>query len=160
MIFVLLSFLPLLFHFSYLLQAWRSSRLDQWDWIFYLAGIPAAIWVLRKETLGKCDYRALFLLIPMLCFTAGGRIHHINALLIFSAVGVIFSVIWLLGSWPVAYRILPPAVILLLESVCNCLSVARSHTLCLASKPRDVDGTDCGDDKSQRLHIRKNGQGR
>ena len=114
MIFILLSFLPLLFHFPYLLQAWRSSRLDQWDWIFYLAGIPAAIWVLRKETLGKCDYRALFLLIPMLCFTAGGKIHHINALLIFSAVGVIFSVIWLLGSWPVAYRILPPAVILLL----------------------------------------------
>ena len=102
-IFALFAFVPLCWHSPYLLQAWRSSRLDQWDWIFYLAAIPAAIWAMRKETLGKCDFYALFLLIPMLCLTFGESFHHINALLIISAVGVIFSAVWLLGSWTAAY---------------------------------------------------------
>ena len=113
-IFILLSFVPLCLHSPYLLQAWRSSRLDQLDWIFYLAAVPAAIWAMRKEKLGECDFYALFLLIPMLCLTAGEKVHHINAILIISAVGVLFSAIWLMGSWRVAYRILPAAVILLL----------------------------------------------
>ena len=113
-ILILLGFGPLCLHSPYLLQAWRSSRLDQWDWVFYLASIPAAIWAMRKEKLGKCDFYALFLLIPMLFLTAGGNVHHINAVLIISAVGVLFSAIWLLGSWGIAYRILPAAVILLL----------------------------------------------
>ena len=113
-IFTLLAFVPLCLHSPYLLQAWRSSRLDQWDWIFYLAAIPAAIWAMRKEKLGKCDFYALFLLIPMLYLTFGESFHHINALLIISAVGVIFSAVWLLGSWTAAYRILPAAVILLM----------------------------------------------
>ena len=111
---ILLSFLPLLLHSPYLWQAWRGSRLDQWDWIFYLAAIPAAIWALRKEKLGKCDFYALFLLIPMLCLTFGESFHHINALLIISAVGVIFSAVWLLGSWAMAYKILPVAILVLL----------------------------------------------
>ena len=113
-IFTLLAFVPLCLHSPYLLQAWRSSRLDQWDWIFYLAAVPAAIWAMRKEKFGKCDFYALFLLIPMLCLTFGESFHHINALLIISAVGVIFSAVWLLGSWTAAYRILPAAVILLM----------------------------------------------
>ena len=113
-IFTLLAFVPLCLHSSYLLQAWRSSRLDQWDWIFYLAAVPAAIWAMRKEKFGKCDFYALFLLIPMLCLTFGESFHRINALLIISAVGVIFSAVWLLGSWTAAYRILPAAVILLM----------------------------------------------
>ena len=113
-IFILLAFVPLGLHSPYLLQAWRSSRLDQWDWIFYLVAVPAAIWAMRKEKLGKCDFYALFLLIPMLCLTFGESFHHINALLIISAVGVIFSAVWLLGSWTAAYRILPAAVILLM----------------------------------------------
>ena len=50
----------------------------------------------------------------MLCLTFGESFHHINALLIISAVGVIFSAVWLLGSWTAAYRILPAAVILLM----------------------------------------------
>jgi hypothetical protein len=50
----------------------------------------------------------------MLCLTAGGKVHHINAVLIISAVGVIFSMVWLVGSWRMAYRVLPAAIILLL----------------------------------------------
>ena len=113
-IFMLLAFVPLGWHSPYLFQAWSSSRLDQYDWIFYLAAVPAAIWALQKEKSGKYDFYALFLLIPMLVLTAGETLHHINALLIMSAVVVIFSAIWLLWSWTTAYRVLPAAVILLL----------------------------------------------
>ena len=113
-LFVLLSFAPLCFHAPYLLQAWSSSRLDHWDWIFYLASIPAAAMAVRKEKFGKFDFYALFLLFPMLFLTAGKGIHHINALCIASAAGVIFSTVWLLGSWQMAYKLLPAAIILLL----------------------------------------------
>ncbi|MBR7104139.1 MAG: hypothetical protein IKC65_04290 [Lentisphaeria bacterium] len=112
--FMLLSFLPLCLHSPYLLQAWRSSRLDRWDWIFYLTAIPAAVWALRKVKTGKLDFYALFLLLPSLFLTAFPSFHHIHALSVASAVGVIFSAVWLLGAWPFAYRLLPAAVILLL----------------------------------------------
>ena len=111
---LLLSVVPLAVHSPYLLQAWSSSRLDHWDWIFYLAAIPAAAWAAHKEKLEKCDFFALFLLIPMLLLTVGGSYHHINAILTASAVGVIFAAVWLLGAWKIAYRILPAAMIMLL----------------------------------------------
>ena len=110
----LLALVPLGMHFSYLIQAWSGSRLDRWDWIFYLAAVPAAAWALRKVKWGKCDFYALLLLVPMLLLTAGESLHHINAIAVAAAVGVIFAVIWLLGSWQMAYRVLPAAVILLL----------------------------------------------
>ncbi|MBR2873960.1 MAG: exosortase-associated EpsI family protein [Lentisphaeria bacterium] len=113
-VFILLSILPLCFHAPYLLQAWSSSRLDHWDWIFYLAAVPAAVWALRSQKMEKCDFYALFLLIPMLFLTVGTSFHHINALAVASAAGVIFCTVWLLGAWALAYRILPAAFILLL----------------------------------------------
>lgn len=116
MFFFPLAFLPLILHSPYLYQAWNGSRLDRWDWIFYLAGIPAAIWALRSQKPGKCDFYALILLLPMFLLTAGSSFHHINALAVAAAVGVIFSTIWLLGSWPLAYRMLPAAVTVLLAT--------------------------------------------
>ena len=113
-ILILLSFIPLILHSPYLYQAWSSSRLDRWDWIFFLMCIPAAVWAAYKEKMGKCDFYALFLLLPMLLLTAGGSLHHINALSVASAAGVVFSAVWLLGSWSFSYKILPAAVILLL----------------------------------------------
>ncbi|MBE6384048.1 MAG: exosortase-associated EpsI family protein [Lentisphaerae bacterium] len=113
-ILIILSFLPLCFHSPYLWQAWNGSRLDHWDWIFYLAAVPAAVWALRSQKMEKCDFYALFLLIPMLFLTAGTSFHHINALAVASAAGVIFCTVWLLGAWALAYRILPAAFILLL----------------------------------------------
>ena len=65
-IFILLSFLPLVIHSPYLLQAWSGSRLDHWDWIFYLLTIPAIFLSCRNEKAEKCDFTALFLLLPML----------------------------------------------------------------------------------------------
>ena len=111
---ILLSFLPLLLHSPYLLQAWRSSRLDKLDWIFYLLTIPAALWAIRKEKIGKCDHFAWILLIPVSFLAFAYPLHHIHALSIAAAVGVIFAMTWLLASWSFAYRILPAAFILLL----------------------------------------------
>ena len=113
-IFIILSFSALCIHSPYLLQAWQGSRLDRWDWIFYLTAIPAALWALRSQKIGKCDYFALFMLLPMLLLTAGKSFHHVNALAVASAVGVIFAAVWLAGSWRLAYSILPAAFIMLL----------------------------------------------
>ena len=112
-ILILISILPLGLHSPYLLQAWSGSRLDHWDWLFYLISIPAAVWVLRKERPGKCDFYAFAVLLPMLILTLGDSLHHINALAVASSVGVIFSVVWLAWSWQSAYRLLPVALILL-----------------------------------------------
>lgn len=114
---LLLSFLPLALQLPYLFQAWSSSRLDHWDWIFYLSTIPAAVWAVWKiqpEKIKKCDFYALFLLIPVLCPAVIPEIHHINALAVAASVVVVFSTVWLLYSWQLAYRLLPVAVILLL----------------------------------------------
>ena len=108
------SALPLCLHSPYLLQAWNSSRLDKWDWIFYILAIPAVISAVRISKPGKSDYYALLLLLPMLFLTATPSLHHINALSIASAVGVIFATAWLLYSWQLACRVLPAAVIVLL----------------------------------------------
>ena len=110
----LLSFLPLCCHSPYLLQAWMGSRLDRWDWIFFLISIPASLWAVRGKKMGKCDFSALLLLLPMLLLTGGGAFHHINALSVASAAGVIFAALWLLGSWSLAYCLLPAAVLMLL----------------------------------------------
>ena len=108
------SFLPVCFHMPYLFRAWNSSRLDQWDWIFFVLALPAALWAVRTEKTGKCDPRALLLLLPMLFLTATGPFHHINALCVASAAGTLFAAVWLLYSWNFAFRVLPAAIMLLL----------------------------------------------
>ena len=114
LLFVILSFLPLCLHFSYLLQAWQSSRLDRWDWLFFTAAIPAAAWALNSLKAGKKDFFALFLLLPALFLTAGVSFHHINALAIAAAAGVIFASVWLCFSWNFAYALLPAVFVMLL----------------------------------------------
>lgn len=111
---ILLSFLPLVFHSPYLWAAWQGSRLDHWDWIYYLMSAGAAVWAVRSQKIGKCDFFALFLLLPSLFLSCWSSLHHINALAVAASAGVIFSAVWLLGSWVLAYNILPAAVILLL----------------------------------------------
>lgn len=108
------SILPLCLQMPYLHSAWRNSRLDHWDWLFYLAGIPAIVWAARKEKTNRCDWWALVLLIPMLFLSLTSKIHHINALAAASAVVFIFAAVWLIGSWHYAYRILPVTMLVLL----------------------------------------------
>ena len=114
LILVLISCLPLCLRFPYLFQAWTGSRLDKLDWIFYLLAVPVMIWAVQKEKRQKCDFYALFLLVPMLFLALAAPLHHINALSGAAAVGGIYGSVWLLYSWQFAYRTLPAFFILLL----------------------------------------------
>ena len=71
--------IPLCLHVPYLINAWRYSRLDQFDGIFYLVGIISFIFSIKKEQAKKCDYWSLFLLFPMLFLSLTTPFHHINA---------------------------------------------------------------------------------
>lgn len=111
---MLVSAIPLIMQIPYLLSAWCGSRLDQWDWIFYLLTIPAVVLASDKKKNGKCDYLALLLLIPMLFLSLATPVHQINAVAAAAAVIVIFAAVWLLYSWKFACRLLPAAMILFL----------------------------------------------
>ena len=111
---MLCSVIPLIMQTPYLISAWRSSRLDQWDWIYYLLALTAMLWAFSKEKVGKYDYQALFLLLPMIFIALTPAYHKVNALAVAGSVGCIFAAIWAIGSWHLACRILPAAVILLM----------------------------------------------
>jgi hypothetical protein len=113
-IFMLLSAIPLCLHIPYLLSAWGSSRLDQWDWMFYLLTIPAGFAACRKTETDKHDKTALLLLVPALVLALTDSFYRINALGIAASSVCIFAAVWLLYSWRLAGRVLPAAVILLL----------------------------------------------
>ena len=113
-IFIVCSCVPLVLHSPYLVSAWRTSRLDQWDWLFYLLAFPAAWFGLRKERAGKADWSALALLIPAAGLALTTVFHKINAVGIAASVLCIFAAVWLTASWRIACRQLPAAVILLL----------------------------------------------
>jgi hypothetical protein len=113
-ILIFLSVFPLLFHAPYLYSAWRGSRLDQWDWIYYILAIPALFFAARSEKMEKYDYTALLLIVPSFFITMLTPWHHINILGVAFAVGLIFGMIWLAGSWKFAYRLMPAMVILVL----------------------------------------------
>ena len=89
------SILPLCLQMPYLHSAWRNSRLDHWDWLFYLAAIPAIGWALHKEKPARHDWWALLLLLPMLLLSLTSKIHHINALAAASSVVFLFAAAWL-----------------------------------------------------------------
>ena len=55
-ILMFISAVPLFLHSPYLLQAWCGSRLDHWDWIFYILAAVAAVLAVRQEKIEKCDY--------------------------------------------------------------------------------------------------------
>ena len=113
-ILMFISAVPLFLHSPYLLQAWCGSRLDHWDWIFYILAAVAAVLAVRQEKIEKCDYYGLLLLIPMLFLTFSTTWHNVNALGVAAAAGVIYAVCWFCGSWKFAYNLLPAAIILLL----------------------------------------------
>ena len=108
------SAILLIMQIPYLFSAWSGSRLDHWDWIFYLLSIPAAILATDRKKIGKCDYWALLFLLPVLFLGLTAPVHQINALAAASSVAVIFAAAWLLYSWNFASRMLPVAMILLL----------------------------------------------
>ena len=113
-ILLFLSAVPLVCQIPYFIQAWTGSRLDHWDWIYYLLGIGAMTWALYERKPGKFDWRGICLLVPMLILTFSTPYHQINALSIAAGVGVIFAAAWSLGAWAFAYALLPAVIILLL----------------------------------------------
>ena len=114
LLFLIVSAVPLALQIPYLVSAWRNSRLDQWDWIFYLAAIPAMLYAARKKAGIKWDLGALFLLIPMLGLALGIPFHKVNALGVAASVMVIFAAVWLGYSRRTAGALLPGTVIMLL----------------------------------------------
>ena len=107
------SIIPLCLQIPYLVSAWSASRLDQWDWIFFITAIPAIIWAAKKEKIYNCDWMALLVVIPMLLLSLSASFHHINALAVASSILLIFTTVWLLASWNFAYKLLPATIILL-----------------------------------------------
>ncbi|MBR7144055.1 MAG: hypothetical protein IKD10_03855 [Lentisphaeria bacterium] len=113
-ILLVLSAVPLACQTPYFIQAWSSSRLDHWDWLYYLLGIGAMVWVLYDRKPGKFDWRGIVLLLTMLILTFSTPYHQINALSIAAGVGVIFAAAWSIGAWAFAHALLPAVIILLL----------------------------------------------
>ncbi|MBO7741319.1 MAG: hypothetical protein J6S21_02080, partial [Victivallales bacterium] len=113
-IFMFCSLLPLCLQIPYLLSAWRFSRLDQWDALFYLLAVPAAAYAVRKAEISHWDRRALFPAVPLLLLALGTPWHQTHALAIAASALFIFTAVWLAASWSFAYRLLPAILILLL----------------------------------------------
>ncbi|MBO5723617.1 MAG: exosortase-associated EpsI family protein [Lentisphaeria bacterium] len=111
---MLCSLIPLCLQIPYLLSAWRSSRLDQWDWIFYLLAVPAVVLAVRRRKMEQWDYHALVPGIGTLFLVLTTPYHKINALAAASAVVFIFAIVWGTSSWNFACRLLPAVMIVLL----------------------------------------------
>lgn len=120
----LLVFLP---NLAYLFQAWRSSRLDSWDWIFYLLSIPALIWSARETTLKKHDHWGWLLLLPAAILLFGRSWHQINAFGVLGSVALGWSMSWIFGGWEFAFRLLPAFLILTLGT--PSLTYQMSHRM-------------------------------
>lgn len=108
------SVIPLILQIPYLVSAWSNSRLDRWDWVFYLLATAAFFPVFQKNRIGKSDCSALFLLLPALFLALTPFYHNVNALAAASSVVCIFAAAWLIASWQFACCLLPATVILLL----------------------------------------------
>ena len=113
-ILLICSLIPLTFQGKYLFTSWVNSRLDHWNWIFYLLATLAIIFTYKKEKIGKYDYKALPLAIVMLILSFSVYFHKINALSVASSIAFIFTYSWFIASWSFASNLLPVIAILAL----------------------------------------------
>ena len=120
------SFIPSL---PYLAQAWKSSRLDSWDWIFFLLTIPAFIWAVQKNRPEKWDFRALFIAVPTLIPVLAKNFHNIHALSVIGCVFFVWSVTFFAGGWNFAYRVLPCFLLLALGTPSSSYRLAQMLAL-------------------------------
>ena len=95
---ILLSFLIYIPSANYLIQAWESSRLDSYDWIFYLLTIPAAAWSVYKNRCEKSDWKAVFIAVPALIAALLKNFHYVNALSIIGCAVFVWSTTFCLLS--------------------------------------------------------------
>ena len=91
---------PLLLKSGYLLEAWRHSPLDRWDWCFFLlAGIlTAAGWKRIRNWAGRPDWRGLWFLLPAVAVWGAGIVKQVNAVQTGGALLILFSSLFVLGG--------------------------------------------------------------
>lgn len=115
----ILASMPFLSKFPYMVNAWRTSPMDRFDWIFVLwfAGLAGCALVseLRAGRNSSPDWLAL----PAVILTAGGFLcattfWDIHALAIGSGILLSWATLWLLWGWPTAWRLLFAYGVLLL----------------------------------------------
>ena len=132
-ILILLSFACFIPSAPYLWEAWRSSRLDGWDWIFYLLTIPAVCCAIHKNPCGKWDYRAIGVAVLALIMVLARNVHHINALCVIGSGLFVWSAAWGVGGWNFAYRLLPCLLLLLLGTPSSSYRLAQLFSLSTAA---------------------------
>ena len=130
---ILLSFVIFIPSVPYLRAAWYGSRLDGWDWIFYLLTIPAAGYAMHKNVCGKWDFRAIFAAVPALMLALAKDVHHIHALSVIGSGFFVWSAAWGVGGWNFAYRLLPCLLLLLLGTPSSTYRLAQLFSLSSAA---------------------------
>ncbi len=106
---------PLLLKSGYLLEAWRHSPLDRWDWCFFLlAGIlTAAGWKRIRNWAGRPDWRGLWFLLPAVAVWGAGIVKQVNAVQTGGALLILFSSLFVLGGVRLFSGMLPILLIAL-----------------------------------------------
>ena len=124
-----LSLPVLIINVPYLVSAWKSSRLDHYDWIFYMLGVAVIVWMWKKHTPEKLDLHALFAAVPALLLVVFKSYHQINALSVAGGVVFIWSLTYLTCGWKFAFRLLPGFIICLLGTPSSSYRMAQVLTV-------------------------------
>ena len=127
-----LSLPVLIANVPYLVSAWKSSRLDHYDWIFYLLAIVYIVWACKKHSPEKWDLHALLVTIPALLLVVCKPLHQVNALSVAGGVMFIWSLTYLIGGWNLAIRLLPGFIICLLGTPSSSYRLAQLLTVSTA----------------------------
>ena len=137
-ILIFASFLGFLPNVRYLYQAWSHSRLDSFDWIFYLIGLGAIIWGMKDNRPGKLDFSALVTAFISLLLIVGKNYYHVNALSVLGSIGFAWSISCFVGGWAFGYRLLPGFCILVLGTPSSSYYMAKlfmiSASVCIIFK--------------------------
>lgn len=110
------ALLPLMLKSEYLLNAWRYSPLDRWDWcFFFLAGILTILGRKKIREWADCaDWRGLWFALPAVAIWSAGIIKHVHAVQTAGALLIFFSFLFVLGGVRLFSGMLPILLIALL----------------------------------------------
>lgn len=115
---LLFSTLPFLSKVPYLLNAWKTSPLDQYDWVFFLA-IPILLAVKHKSLAGLIKWRDQRGAFPLLCAAAAFAFFYfkqINTLQIAMALVIVVATVHMLWGLATAFALMPLLIIAWLGS--------------------------------------------
>lgn len=114
---ILIGFVPWLLKLPYMFAAWRTSRLDSWDWCFILASLIllAAIWPRLRRTVGPVNWWFCFAAAAGLAVYIAGIWFTIHALSILGGVLFLWGMTGLACGDKFAVAIMPTFGILCLS---------------------------------------------